>query len=65
MNAWRGHDGPEPAAFPNGLSLAPFTWLYLGTRLPMEFAAGFVAVSQDPKDLGVRPAIGWAVRGAR
>jgi len=63
LTAWRRH-GPTPAAFPGGMSIAPFTWDYLGTKLAMEFAAGFVAVSQDPASLGVRPAIGWAVRDA-
>lgn len=51
--------------FPSGLSIAPFLWKYLGRDLKMELVAGFVAVSQDPTTLGVRPAIGWAVRAAK
>jgi hypothetical protein len=61
VSSWRNGYGPEPSAFPSGLSSAPFIWKYLGSKLPMEFVAGFVAVSQDPVTLGVRPAIGWAV----
>jgi hypothetical protein len=61
VQSWRDGEGPEPSSFPSGLSIAPFIWKYLGTKLPMEFVAGFVAVSQDPATLGVRPAIGWAV----
>jgi hypothetical protein len=64
VSSWRGGYGPEPAAFPTGLSIAPFIWQYLGTSLPMEFVAGFVGVSQDTTTLAVRPAIGWAVRDA-
>jgi hypothetical protein len=62
VRSWRDGYGPEPSAFPSGLSIAPFIWKYVGRELPMEFVAGFVAVSQDPETLGVRPAIGWAVR---
>jgi hypothetical protein len=64
VQSWRDGYGPEPSAFPSGLSTAPFIWKYVGTEFPMEFVAGFVAVSQDPETLGVRPAIGWAVRDA-
>jgi hypothetical protein len=64
VQSWRNGYGPEPSAFPSGLSIAPFIWKYLGRELPMEFVAGFVAVSQDPATLGVHPAIGWAVRDA-
>lgn len=50
-----------PSSFPSGLAIAPFTWKYLGTSIPMEFVAGFAGISQDD-ELAVRPAIGWAVR---
>ncbi len=56
--------GPRPEEFPSGLSVAPFTWNYLGTKFPMELVAGFVGVSQEPRTLAVRPAIGWVVRDA-
>ncbi|MCE9574625.1 MAG: DUF4419 domain-containing protein [Deltaproteobacteria bacterium] len=62
--SWRGDRGPAPAAFPSGLAIAPFTWLYLGTPLPMEMVAGFMGVSHDPQVAAVRPAIGWAIRDA-
>lgn len=56
---------PSFDAFPSGLSIAPFLWSYLGTKIPMELVAGFVGISQDPETLAVRPAIGWAVRDAQ
>jgi hypothetical protein len=49
---------------PSGLATAPFTWTYLGTKLPMQFVAGFVGVAQDRETLALRPEIGWAVRDA-
>jgi len=55
-------ESPGLAAFATGLTIAPFTWQYLGTSIAMELVAGFVGVAQDPSDLRVRPAIGWAVR---
>jgi Domain of unknown function (DUF4419) len=64
VRSWRAGHGPPPNTFPSGLSSASFIWEYLGRKLPMEFVAGFVGVSQDPATLGVRPAIGWAVRDA-
>ncbi|MDI1449994.1 DUF4419 domain-containing protein [Polyangium sp. 6x1] len=69
VSSWRKptnayHWGPNAGEFPKGLSMAPFIWDYLGTRIPMELVAGFVGVSQDPTSLAVRPSIGWAVRDA-
>ncbi|WP_437298561.1 DUF4419 domain-containing protein [Sorangium sp. So ce426] len=52
----------QVGAFPKGLSLAPFTWQYLGKPIPMELLGGFIGISQDPQTWAVRPAIGWAVR---
>jgi hypothetical protein len=52
------------SAIPNGLSIAPFTWSYLGTEIAMEFVAGFLAEAFDAETGSVRPAIGWAVREA-
>ena len=56
--------GATLGSFPRGLSSVPFTWSYLGKKLPMQFLGGFVAVSQDPESWAVRPAIGWAVQDA-
>lgn len=50
--------------FPNGLSAAPFTWLYLGSKFQMEFLGGFSGVTQDAGSLRLTPDIGWAVRDA-
>jgi hypothetical protein len=54
--------GPKTNELPSGLSRVDFLWDYLGTEIPMELLAGFVGVSQDPRTLALRPAIGWAVR---
>src|SRR5262249_23703412 len=59
---YESEQGPDTAAFPSGLSMAPFTWKFLQEELAMELVAGFVGVSQDEETLAVRPAIGWAVR---
>ncbi|MEP7123267.1 MAG: DUF4419 domain-containing protein [Byssovorax sp.] len=56
--------GPRTSEFPQGFSVAPFLWKYLGTDIPMELIGGFAGVSQDPGSLAVRPSIGWAVREA-
>jgi hypothetical protein len=56
--------GPRTSEFPQGFSIAPFLWKYLGTDIPMELLGGFTGVSQSPETLAVRPAIGWAVRDA-
>lgn len=48
--------------FPSGLSRAPFTWHYYESQIPMELLGGFVGISQDPRTLAIRPAIGWAIR---
>lgn len=56
-SAW----GTTTDRFPSGLTKVPFVWNYLGTEYDMEFLGGFVGVHHG-EDLGVRPAIGWAVR---
>jgi hypothetical protein len=56
--------GHRTSEFPQGFSVAPFLWKYLGTEIPMELLGGFTGVSQSPETLAVRPAIGWAVRAA-
>ncbi|MEK7953072.1 DUF4419 domain-containing protein [Luteolibacter soli] len=55
------HEGICSDRFPSGMSLAPFVWDYLDTKIPMKLFAGFAGVSQDPCTLEVRSAIGWAV----
>lgn len=50
--------------FPSGISTAPFVWEYLEQRFAMEFAAGFIGVTQDPETSTLSPTIGWAVRDA-
>ncbi|HWO18836.1 MAG TPA: DUF4419 domain-containing protein [Kofleriaceae bacterium] len=58
------YQGTTLSAFPRGLSLVPFLWKYLGTKIPMMLAGGFVGISQDAESRAVRPAIGWAVQEA-
>jgi hypothetical protein len=65
QQAHKAGAGPTSDQFPSGMSVAPFIWEYLGTKIPMEFLGGFIAVSQNPEALAVRPAIGWAVRERR
>ncbi len=55
-------DGPDLGDFPHQPPMAPFTWVYLGTRYPMEFLGGLMGVAQDQRTLCLRPEIGWAVR---
>lgn len=66
---WRYHAAQQPAfqgltsdKLPPALSVAPFTWEYHETSLPMKFVAGFVGVRQNPDTLVLRPEIGWAVQ---
>ena len=53
-----------PREFPTGLSCVPFIWQYLRDEIAMELLGGFVGISQDRTTLGLRPAIGRAVREA-
>jgi hypothetical protein len=70
MSAWQqGFEkgrggGATPMEIPSGLSSVPFQWRYLNEVFSMEFLGGFVGVAQDEGSLGLRPAIGWAVRDA-
>lgn len=66
INDWfrNGRSGLLEADVPPGISVVPFTWEYLGERLPMELLAGFVGMAQDEGTFALRPAIGWAVRSA-
>lgn len=63
FNTYRmgGWGGPTADLFPPGMTTVPFVWDYLGARFDMNFSAGFVAVSQDPESMFLRPAIGWTV----
>lgn len=54
-------EGLTTDSFLPGLSSTPFVWDYLGAEYPMNFYSGFMAVSQDPSSLALRPEIGWAV----
>jgi hypothetical protein len=54
--------GVMSTELPSALSVAPFTWQYLGTQIPMEFVAGFIGMSQNKDTLALRPEIGWAIR---
>ena len=47
---------------PIGLSSVPFEWECPDQTYPMQFVAGFTAVSQAPDTLALRPEIGWVVR---
>lgn len=53
--------GPNEDAFPKGLAEAPVVWSYLGSEIQMQFVSGFLATSQHPKTLALRPEIGWAI----
>jgi Domain of unknown function (DUF4419) len=61
----KGQLGLHSEVAPSGLSRVPFKWVREdGTKRPMELLGGFVGVAQDQATLALRPAIGWAVRGA-
>jgi hypothetical protein len=49
-------------SIPNGMSKAPFVWLYYNKKFKMEFLAGFIAISQDHKTKSLKPYIGWIIR---
>ena len=57
----RPFNGITSDSFPPGLCSTPFTWNYLGTECQKTFYSGFMAVSQDPNTLALRPEIGWGV----
>lgn len=54
-------DGLTSDCVPPGLSSTPFVWKDFNTDYNMQFYAGFMAVSQNPETLALRPEIGWAV----
>ena len=62
LGSW---EGVTTYNFPSGLSKVPFVWDYFGTKIPMEFLAGFVGATQDSETGALRPEIGWAVREPR
>jgi hypothetical protein len=51
------------SSLPDGISTAPFTWDFPldGLTFEMEFVAGFLGITQDPRTYAVRPEIGWLV----
>lgn len=53
--------GATTDVLPRGVVSTPFIWEYFSEEFAMEFYAGFMAVSQEEKTLGIRPEIGWAV----
>lgn len=57
---WSG--GPAYSQLPLGLARAPFEWVVLSQKYPMELLGGFVGVAQDSQSLALSPSIGWAVR---
>lgn len=66
LSTWMKHEsGNLHTSFTMGLSVAPFVKRYLGQEADMELVAGFVGISQEPKTLALRPAMGWFVREKR
>ena len=71
ISSWRERKGDDALSrsfygmtsdsFPPGLCSTPFIWNSLGTECHMIFYSGFMAVSQDPNTLALRPEIGWGV----
>ena len=67
MHLWFSGDGGNPFCgvttdqFSPGFCSTPFIWEFPGTEYAMQFYSGFMAVSQDPNTLALRPEIGWAV----
>lgn len=61
--AWdKSRHGPSPDNYLNGISKVPFKWQYGDVTFDMEFAGGFVGVSQDDSSLALTPAVGWVVK---
>ena len=48
-------------AFPNGLSVVPFTWNYLRQKLRMNFSSGFVGITEDQINNTLQTHINWMV----
>jgi len=53
--------GPKPDEFPSVQSFAPCDWNYHGSKHDLEFHAGIVGASQDPKTGCLSPVTGWYV----
>ncbi len=47
--------------YPSGYVEQVFLWKYRGEPRPMLFRAGFLGISQDKKDLTLRPQISWQI----
>jgi hypothetical protein len=55
--------GIRTDSLPRGLSHVPFTLTgRTGTKKAMQFLAGPLVVTQEGKDIALRPTLGWAVR---
>ena len=64
LSSWNKHrhfGGMKTNNFTAGIVSTPFKWEYFDNVFPMYFYAGFMAISQDPRSLALRPEIGWAV----
>jgi Domain of unknown function (DUF4419) len=55
-------DGFSTSDLSSGLSRVPFTWDCGDKTYDMEFAAGFMGITQDEHSKALRPEIGWAVQ---
>jgi len=44
----------------SGISITPFTWLYNGSEINMNFISGFAGATLT-NDGFVKPSVGWAV----
>jgi hypothetical protein len=60
-------EAPERAVklcdFPAGVTTTPFTWMYLGTQIPMSLIAGLVGVMAAQSG-ALKPEVGWIVAGS-
>ena len=57
----RGKAGGKVNKYPTGLAQAPVTWKYHGNNLKLQFIAGFMGYTQDPKTLEICPNLGWCI----
>jgi hypothetical protein len=56
-----GVAGPTPTDLPGGMSVAPVTWDFLGTKLALSFKAGFGGAAQCKDTNAIAPTIGWCI----
>ncbi len=48
-------------SFSTGLSKAKFDWNYFGSKIELDFIAGFIGISQDKISKTLTPEIGWSI----